>query len=281
VSKPVPQVVLAKPNEPTRVRRVEVTEAPIIPYELPPLPKRRRDEEEIEAEEPQQRDSFGKKLILILAMCFAIGAAIVFIVRWNSGPPVPVQVLDTKSAPLSPPDVSEPLPMVESRAKSKPTQPPPAMRPATKPEAINPSQLPPAHQGSGDIELLTEPPGATIVVDGNPSLTCNSPCTLSLPGGRHTLTATINGYDVSRRIFNIPDDTSLYLPLTKNSGVLLVTSVPSGATILVDGQDSGKTPATLHLSLGSHRVVWEYSGSQHEETVEVQSGIQARGYRFQ
>jgi hypothetical protein len=104
---------------------------------------------------------------------------------------------------------------------------------------------------------------------------------LSLPAGRHTLAAEINGYDIARRIFNVPDNTSMYLPLAKNSGVLEVTSIPSGATVSVDGQDAGRTPATLHLSLGPHRVVWAYGGTQHEETVEIQSGIQARGYRFQ
>lgn len=288
VAKPATRPPTAKPNEPTRIRQTEPAQTPIAAYELPPLPRRRREEEESETEEPSQHDSFGKKLVLILAMCFAIGAAIVFIVRWNSGPPIPAQVLDTKSAPVSPPpDVSEPAPTpaVERKSKPKPspaarTQVTPAVRPATRTETTPAPQFTPARQVPSDVELLTEPPGAQIVVDGNSSLACTSPCTLSLPSGRHTLTAQVNGYEIARRIFNVPNDTSLFLPLIKNTGSLIVTSIPSGATVLIDGKAAGRTPLTLNLSLGTHRIVWAYGGNQHQETIEVQSGIQARGYGF-
>jgi hypothetical protein len=118
-------------------------------------------------------------------------------------------------------------------------------------------------------------------VDGNSALSCTTPCTLSLPSGRHTLTAQVNGFETERRIFNVPNDSSLYLPLVKNTGALVVTSVPSGVAVIADGQDAGRTPVTLHLSLGTHRIIWNYGGNQHQETVEIQSGIQARGYRFQ
>jgi hypothetical protein len=89
-----------------------------------------------------------------------------------------------------------------------------------------------------------------------------------------------NGFETARRIFNVPNDESIYVPLHKENGALLVTSNPSGATVFVDGQDAGHTPVTLHLSLGTHRLVWLYGSNQHQETVEVQSGIQARGFHF-
>jgi archaellum component FlaG (FlaF/FlaG flagellin family) len=105
---------------------------------------------------------------------------------------------------------------------------------------------------------------------------------MSLPTGRHTLTVQADGYEVARRIFNVPGDASLYIPLVRNTGALLLTSVPTGALVFIDGQQEGRTPITVHLSLGTHRIVWvDGTGDQHQETVEVQSGIQARGYRFQ
>ena len=91
----------------------------------------------------------------------------------------------------------------------------------------------------------------------------------------------LHGYGIARRIFNVPGDTNLYVPLPRNTGDVVLTSVPNGADILVDGQQAGRTPLTLHLSLGTHRITWVQGQSQHEETIEVQSGIQARGYRFQ
>ncbi len=288
-NRPVLRPPTAKPNEPTRVRKPEPAQTPAAAYEIAPLPRRRRQEEDIENQDSSQRDPFVKKLALILAMCFAIGAAVVFIVRWNSGAALPAQVLDTKSAPISPPpDVSEPPPSpAERNPKPKLTQPvrtqaaAPSMRPATRQETIPPPQFTPPAQGRSDVEMLSDPPGAQIVVDGNSALTCTAPCTLSLPSGRHTLTAQANGYEITRRIFNVPNDSSLYFPLVKNTGALVVTSVPSGAAVLVDGQDAGRTPVTLHLGLGTHRLVWMYGSNQHQETVEVQSGIQARGYRFE
>ncbi len=43
------------------------------------------------------------KLALIVVLCFAVAAAIMFIVRMNSGSQIPVQVLDTRAAPVQPP----------------------------------------------------------------------------------------------------------------------------------------------------------------------------------
>ena len=285
----------AKPNEPTRVRKTEPV-AVVPSFELAPLPKRRREEQEqLDTEEPQEGGSFLKKLALILAMCFAIAGAIVFIVRWNSGPAVPVQVLDTKAAPMTPPpDVSDTTaPPAASAEKAQPkltepvrtplTRPTPTLRAANKQEAIQAPQFttPSRASANNDVELLTNPAGARVVVDGDAALACTTPCTLPLPNGRHTLLVTVNGYETARRIFNVPDDDSIYLAMRKDTGALVVTSTPSGATVFVDGQDAGHTPVTLHLSLGTHRLVWLYGGNQHQETVEIQNGIQARGFHFQ
>lgn len=105
---------------------------------------------------------------------------------------------------------------------------------------------------------------------------------MSLPNGRHTLTAELPGYNIARRIFTIPDDKSLFIPMNQSTGVLLVTSVPSGSTIYVDGKPYGRTPATLHLPAGSHHLVVANGALQHEETVVVQTdGFDARSFRLQ
>ena len=54
----------------------------------------------------------------------------------------------------------------------------------------------------------------------------------------------------------------------------MLTSVPTGAAILVNGQPTGKTtPAQLPLAPGSYRITVERDGRQASEMVEVQSGI--------
>ncbi len=73
-------------------------------YDLPSIQRRRRYQQDDESlEQPPQGSSLKKKLAVILAFCLLIAAMIVFIVRWNSGPSVPVQVLDSKSGPVSAP----------------------------------------------------------------------------------------------------------------------------------------------------------------------------------
>jgi hypothetical protein len=258
--------------------------APIIsipdetPYELPTRVRRRRDEDDLESDDRRPRSSGGKKLTVILAMCFAIGATIVFIVLSNSGPTVPVQVLDTKSGAVSPPPEGM---EVTSGAKRSAAQNTGSHSLATAAELRRRQELAPGKPAGGssvsnpasdsDVELLTEPPGAKMIVDGRSDLACNSPCTLSLASGRHTVTAELAGYNLGRRIFNVPNEESLFVNLGKNMGVVVVTSAVIGCTVLVDGRPSGSTPATLHLTAGPHRVAVVGRTSRHEETVQVQT----------
>ncbi len=269
-------------------------------YELPSLPRRSRDGY-FDSDERPERGSAWRKLALLLALCFAIAALIVFIVRWNSGPAVPVQVLDTTGAQATPPpqqQTEQPAPTSATPPANQPvpsstkeqTPPPPTEKPQQTEQAPTapaipapaPSQksVPPA-SGFADIDFLTEPPGAKVVVDDNPRFVCSTPCTLSLPNGRHTLTASLNGYSLSRRIFTIPEDTSVFISLTKEVGVLLVTSEPPGATVIVDGRNYGPAPQTLHLSPGPHKLVLQRGPQEHEETVEIEpDSFVARGIRW-
>jgi tRNA A-37 threonylcarbamoyl transferase component Bud32 len=255
-------------------------------YDLPAPRRRREDERDAE---PSQRRALAGTLATLIAVCLAIAGAIVFIVRSNSGPRLPVQVLDTNAGPTTPPPAADANKPAAPRGETKPTSEPRSREtPAevrTPPRATAtapPAQTAAPSEGVADIELLSDPPGAKIVVDDRPDASCTAPCTMSLPNGRHTLTAELGGYNVARRIFTIPADNSLYLPMNKSTGVLFVTSIPNGATIYVDGKPYGRTPATLHLAAGSHQVVVANGSVQREETVIVQNdGFDSRSFRFQ
>ncbi len=80
----------------------------------------------------------------------------------------------------------------------------------------------------------------------------------------------------------MPVETSVYVPLAKAEGILLVTSTPAGSTVVVDGTPYGNTPVTLHLSPGIHHLVVARGGTQHEETVVVEpGGFTVRGFRWE
>jgi serine/threonine protein kinase len=132
-----------------------------------------------------------------------------------------------------------------------------------------------------DVELLSEPPGARIVVDNRLREACTTPCTRSLQNGRHTMLAQLNGYADAHRIFTAPEDNSVFVTLTKSMGVLMVTSSPPGASIFVDGKNYGHTPSTLHLPAGRHMLALVNGPLRHEETIDIQSdGLAARDFRF-
>ena len=131
------------------------------------------------------------------------------------------------------------------------------------------------------VDLLSQPAGARIVVDERSDASCNAPCTMSLPSGRHTLTAQMDGYSTAKRIFVLPDTHSLYIPLSRSSGVFVMNSVPSGATVTVDGQLFGQTPVTLHLSPGVHRIALSYNNLRHQEAVNIEpESFQTRTIRW-
>jgi serine/threonine protein kinase len=265
-------------------------------HEPSPVTRRRREEhDEPEAERVSDRSSLGKRLGLILAMCFAIAAAVVFIVRWNSGPAVPVQIIDGNSGPVTPPPQSNdiapaqtnerPSHAVRTEPRAAENRPSPSLN--RTPERIQPTKgasAAPASstEGLGDIELVSEPPGARLVVDGKADESCESPCTLTLPAGRHTLTAQMDGYNIARRIFTVPNDGSLFISLSKSVGVLIVTSSPSGCTVAIDGKEYGQTPAKFQLPAGPHRVLVASGSRQHQESVEIQpDGFEVRQFSCQ
>jgi len=257
---------------------------PVSAPELLPLNRPRRYEESDRDAREQPRWS-GRKIGLILAMCLAIGAAVSFLARWNWGPNLPAQTLDTASSTVSRTpedletdkrvqgDLQTDLAKRNAAQQANKDKHPAIQSPVPKQMPTNPL--------IGEVEMLTEPPGAKLTVDGKSDTACASPCTLQLPSGRHTLTAELEGYNLARRIFNVPEDNSVFVPMAKSMGVLLVTSEPDRAMILVDGKDYGQTPATLHLTPGSHHLQLINGTRRHDETIVIQSdGFEARAIRW-
>ena len=247
--------------------------------------------------EPARSPAGSKKLALVVVLCFAVAAAIMFIVRLNSGQAVPVQVVETKSAPITPPPHPEPA-QPSSPAPSTPKEEPTLATPkvateipkshASAPASAHPGGVivpptPPSQLGAStaDVDLVSQPSGAHIVVDGRSDATCNSPCTMALGTGRHTLSAELSGYAIARRIFNLPETKTLYIPLVRSSGTLVLASIPSGATVTIDGQLYGQTPITLHLAPGIHQIVIAHGALEHRERVNVEAdGFDTRTIRW-
>jgi hypothetical protein len=123
------------------------------------------------------------------------------------------------------------------------------------------------------IQFLTEPPGAQVVIDGNSSATCRTPCMLPLSAGRHSLTVQLAGYRPYPRVFNVPQESDIFLQLAKVSATLSVTSSPAGATIELNGAlQSNRTPALFNLAPGSYHFKVARSGASLDFDVQLRDG---------
>lgn len=164
----------------------------------------------------------------------------------------------------------------------------PATRAATTGGHSSPSPAPPSPEvvspskpGPMEVQITTTPSGVHVILDGDQSLACTSPCSMELSPGRHTLSATGPGLGIEKRIFNIPEDRQIIVNLQQNAGMLLVTSEPSGAWVQVDGMDAGRTPASLRLSVGQHHLVVLNGKLRAEDTVNIsREQVASRTYRW-
>lgn len=118
---------------------------------------------------------------------------------------------------------------------------------------------------------MTDPPGARITVDAQANLSCETPCTLEIPVGRHTYAARMAGYRNEIRSLEVTEyGGTANLKMQRAVGLVRVTSKPPGASVLVNGERrSGVTPMNLRLLPGSYRVVIELDGRRLERTVNV------------
>jgi hypothetical protein len=127
----------------------------------------------------------------------------------------------------------------------------------------------------GTLEIRSDPPGARIVVDGEPR--GQSPLALQLAAGEHAIEATLAGRDpVFRRVRVHADST---VPLVLTLGVpsidVVVTTDPVGARVTVDRKSLGMAPATATgLAAGRHTFRVELAGyTPRDTTVEVAAGL--------
>jgi serine/threonine protein kinase len=151
------------------------------------------------------------------------------------------------SPAASPPDATTAKPSPASTSVKPPAEGTSA--PPKKDESA------PIASGDRSVQFLTDPPGAQVTIDNTFDHSCRTPCTLKLATGRHVLDVSREGYRPYPRIFNVPQDSDIFLQLTRMQATLSITSNPAGATVFLNGEEqSQRTPATFNVAPGSYRV---------------------------
>jgi len=94
--------------------------------------------------------------------------------------------------------------------------------------------------------------------------------------GVHRLTVSEAGYENESREVRIGDVAMDAPPITLRhpSGTLMLTTIPSGANVLIDGKPMPQvTPAQITLAPGSHTVTVQKGGRSRTQRVEVQESL--------
>jgi hypothetical protein len=121
---------------------------------------------------------------------------------------------------------------------------------------------------TGQLRVLSTPLGAEIALDGKPSGA--TPQTFpEMSPGPHTLTFAKAGYRSETRNVEVERGKRALVNAVLVSSMASVSagSTPAGASILVDGNETGKlTPAQVQVPEGSHKVTLKLQGWHTAET---------------
>lgn len=113
----------------------------------------------------------------------------------------------------------------------------------------------------GKMEIRTNPPKATVYIDGV-KLGQVTPLIIEKPPGEYELKIVKDQYYVDQRSVMIKDDmtVTVEVDLVPQIGKLIINSEPSEAKVYIDGKYIGVTPLTHDKPVGKYRVILKREG---------------------
>jgi hypothetical protein len=168
----------------------------------------------------------------------------------------------------------KPSPMPQQSEANAPPLAPLESLPATASPSDTPRNVA-ARAVAQSLTLTSLPAGAVVQLDGREEATCITPCSLTATPGRHSLAFTLPGYLTSRRDITV-GNAPLEVPVVSMqapTGSLMLTTVPDGASISVNGRKIAQTtPASVSLTPGNYSITVEKGGRQATSPVEIRTG---------
>jgi serine/threonine-protein kinase len=177
----------------------------------------------------------------------------------------PVPMPAASQANETGPDVISVKPKRTAKPKIAKVAPPPA--PVTIP---------------GQLSVSSTPEGAQVLVDGHHNPTWLTPFDLAgLGPGQHLVSVSKPGYSTENRTIDVASGSKSFLvvQLAPVGATALISSVPPGAEVFMDGRDTGRaTPAQISVDkIGSHIFTLRKTGYLEETT----TATLAAGQSFQ
>jgi serine/threonine-protein kinase len=223
---------------------VRATAAPTAAAPLPPAA-----DSMTPIHEPARKAGPPWGLIAAIALVLAIvGGAAWFLLFRHSTP----AAVETAQSPVSPETPATDRPRAVHSQPRQSAAPgvsgqPAAGQPATRGKPA-PENLP--------VRLVTVPEGAATTIDNRPDSACQSPCSVELSAGQHTIQAKKEGYYPLVKTFQIdPQQSEISFTLDQIMGSVMIETEPAGASISVNGAPRTETtPANIHLPVGQYKV---------------------------
>lgn len=206
---------------------------------------------------------------MVFAGLLVVGALAMFLQRKPSDLPV-----DSETAQATQPATSSQLPFSETQPESTSGEsaatPASGRAHAAKParnaqrtQAVMTAPAPTAPT-EGQVAVSSVPMGATVEIEGRSGQSWRTPQTVGpLAPGNYKLTFSHPGYATETRNIQISAGGRANVDVRMNAvkGFLTVGSSPVGASILIDGKETGRvTPAELLVDPAAHNIAVHKAG---------------------
>jgi hypothetical protein len=198
----------------------------------------------------------------------AAGVVLLFVVsalaislRHRTKAPPPEPATETTSAPVQPVAApQDPGNLAPSSTGIREVAP---RRGREKTANLEPVAVVPAAPTTGELTITSVPPGATIEIAGRSESWKTPQIMNAISPGAYKVTISKTGYASETRSVEVAagNRATLDVRLVATKGYLTVGGTPTGASILIDGKDSGKlTPSDFILDPASHNVTVHKTG---------------------
>jgi eukaryotic-like serine/threonine-protein kinase len=207
------------------------------------------------------------KLIGIVVGCLVAVAVLAFVFQRKPSPvvePAPestpasiIQPSPVAAAPIQP-TAEEPTPSDEPVADENS-----GVRPAYERRSRAKTAVPAAGAAAdGQVSISAVPPDSVVTIEGQAE-PLRTPLTIPLAPGSYKISISKPGYATDTRTVEITSRARALVDvrLTAVQGWLNVAGSPAGASVWIDGKDTGKlTPATFALDPAVHHVLLRKTG---------------------
>lgn len=117
--------------------------------------------------------------------------------------------------------------------------------------------LKPEREVFGSVSVETDPPGATVTIDGQIKSGVTPMNMKVLAGVDHTIIVERSGYRRVEERFTVGEDETrtLRYKLTRSMAKLIVNSTPRGAAVSINNKHAGRTPYSQKIRVGEKYII--------------------------